>query len=190
MEKDCFILHKSDSGRGRTKLLCHGENLFGFDLCHLKIMTLPPSPSNHVVKGQALADFLAAHPNPDNEELPDDFPDEENCTSNVAEYEALIIGLEITQEIHADPLMVFGDSQLTRAKYLIGQFYHIDIDHVSKSENAKANSLAKLAASLILPGEREIQVTVGERHLLAPVLEQIDQVEEVKVVSVYESMKM
>jgi len=29
------------------------------------------------VKGQALADFLAAHPIPDNMELPDDLPDEE-----------------------------------------------------------------------------------------------------------------
>ena len=29
------------------------------------------------VKGQAIADFLAAHPCLDNEELPDDLPDDE-----------------------------------------------------------------------------------------------------------------
>ena len=106
------------------------------------------------VKGQALADFLAAHPIPDNMELPDDLPDEEvfatemsfwqlyfdgaarknsvgagvvlitssgglilyslsilvTCTNNVAEYEALIIGLEIALEMQISHLRVFGDS--------------------------------------------------------------------------------
>ncbi|CAL8157613.1 unnamed protein product [Prunus armeniaca] len=33
------------------------------------------------IKGQALADFLAAHPTPDNMELPDDLPDEEVFTT-------------------------------------------------------------------------------------------------------------
>ncbi|KAI5316648.1 hypothetical protein L3X38_036355 [Prunus dulcis] len=32
------------------------------------------------IKGQALADFLAAHPTPDNMELPADLPDEELFT--------------------------------------------------------------------------------------------------------------
>ena len=108
------------------------------------------------VKGQVLADFLAAHPVPDDGELSKDFPNEEVfnietslwqlyfdgaarklgvgtgvvfitpfgglipysfsllslCSNNMAEYEALIIGLEIALEMHIDSLQVFGDSQL------------------------------------------------------------------------------
>jgi len=108
------------------------------------------------VKGQAIADFLAVQPCPDNEELPDDLPDDrvmlvetkswqldfdgaarskeagvgivfitptgglipysfsllETCANNVAEYEALIISLELAVVMHIDQLAVFGDSQL------------------------------------------------------------------------------
>jgi len=34
------------------------------------------------------------------------------CSNNVAEYEALIIGLELAHEMRIDQLEVFGDSQL------------------------------------------------------------------------------
>ena len=36
----------------------------------------------------------------------------EICSNNMAEYEALIIGLELAHEMHIDQLEVFGDSQL------------------------------------------------------------------------------
>jgi len=38
---------------------------------------------------------------------------------------------------------------------------------VPRSENDNANAFAKLAASLALSDEREIQITIKERHLLA-----------------------
>ncbi|XP_062075631.1 uncharacterized protein LOC133779727 [Humulus lupulus] len=83
------------------------------------------------IKGQALADFLVAYPIPDNMELHEDLPDEEQkceagagivfvtpfgglipysfhilaiCTNNVAEYEALIIGIEIALEMQIQSL--------------------------------------------------------------------------------------
>jgi len=106
------------------------------------------------VKGQVIANFLAAHPCPDSDELLDDLPDDgvmlveikpwqlyfdgaarnkgagvgivfvtlsgglipysfsllETCSSNVAKYEAIIIGLELAIEMHIDQLEVFGDS--------------------------------------------------------------------------------
>jgi len=46
--------------------------------------------------------------------------------------------------------------------------------------------LAKLAASLTLPDEREIQITVKERHLLASALDRFDDPREANVVSVFE----
>jgi len=57
---------------------------------------------------------------------------------------------------------------------------------VPRSENNEADALAKLAASLTLPDEREIQITVGERHLLAPALDRFDDTREANVVSVFE----
>ena len=36
----------------------------------------------------------------------------ETCSNNVAEYEAIIIGLELAIEMHIDQLEVFGDSKL------------------------------------------------------------------------------
>ena len=188
------------------------------------------------IKGQALADFLAAHPTPDNMELPAALLDEEVftiealtwqlyfdgaarrngagaglvfitpsgglipysfsllalCSNNVAEYEALIIGLEIALEMHIDCLQAYGDSQLAvrqlngqyavrnatlvpyheRAKYLMSQFQDIHVSHIPRSENDKADALANLAASLTLPSERDIQVTIGERYLLPPAMSQ------------------
>lgn len=100
----------------------------------------------------------------------------------MAEYEALIIGLEIALEMHIDSLQVFGDSQLIikqingqyaiknvnlipyhqRAKYVMSQFQEVHIGHIPRSENDKANALANLATSLTLPEQRDVQITVGE----------------------------
>ncbi|KAL6291692.1 hypothetical protein ACE6H2_009202 [Prunus campanulata] len=206
--------------------------------------------SQKAIKGQALADFLAAHPVPDNMELSNDLPDEEVfsteispwqlyfdgaarkkgagagvvfitpsgglipysfslmtlCSNNIAEYEALIIGLEIALEMSINCLHAFGDSQLIvkqlngqyavknenlvpyneRAKYLMTQFQDIQIAHIPRSENDKADALANLAASLSLPEERDIQVTVGERHLLPPAFDRLRENHEVNIVTVYE----
>ena len=46
---------------------------------------------------------------------------------------------------------------------------------MTRYENDKADALAKLAASLTLPEEREIQITVGEHHLLASALDRFDE---------------
>ena len=66
------------------------------------------------------------------------------------------------------------------------QFRQIEVVHISRSENDQADALAKLAASLTLPSEREIEITIGERHLLMSALERAEPNKEVDVVSVYE----
>jgi len=124
----------------------------------------------------------------------------------MAEYEAIIICLELAIEMHIDQLEVFGDSQLIirqingqyevrnakllplcqRTKNLMAQFLQIKVNHVPRSENDKADTLAKLAASLTLPDEREIQITVGEHHLLASALDRFDDTREANVLSVFE----
>ncbi|KAI5338991.1 hypothetical protein L3X38_018263 [Prunus dulcis] len=157
--------------------------------------------SQKAIKGQALANFLAAHPVPDNMELPNDLSNEEVFSTeispwqlyfdgaagkkvagaglvfitpsgglipysfslmtlysnNIAEYEALIIGLEIALETNINCLLAFGDSQLIvkqlngqyavknenlvpyndKAKCLMAQFQDIQIAHIPRSEMTK-----------------------------------------------------
>jgi len=67
----------------------------------------------------------------------------------------------------------------------MAQFLQIEVNHVPRSKNNKADALAKLAASLTLSNKREIQITVGERHLLASALDRFDDTREANVVSVF-----
>jgi len=45
-----------------------------------------------VLKGQAIADFLAAHPYLDNEELPDDLPDDEVMLAEIKAWQLYFDG--------------------------------------------------------------------------------------------------
>ncbi|XP_028062797.1 uncharacterized protein LOC114266101 [Camellia sinensis] len=204
------------------------------------------------VKGQALADFWAAHPIPDDSPLVTDLPDEEvmqveiqkgwemyfdgasrspdgkkqenpknnkvgigivfvtpdnaiithsfalseGCSDNEAEYEAVIAGLELALQIPIDELSMYGDSELVvkqlrgeyivkktslipyheRADQLLSQFRKTHIFHVKRRTNARADSLASLAASLTLPDSKTITITVGERRVLQPLKEVSDLV--------------
>uniref|UniRef100_J3MCF0 RNA-directed DNA polymerase n=1 Tax=Oryza brachyantha TaxID=4533 RepID=J3MCF0_ORYBR len=187
------------------------------------------------IKGQALANFLAAHPIPDNFPIDDDLPGEEVFTTsiadsswkmyfdgacrrsgagagvvfvtptediipysftltttisnNAAEYEALIIGLEIALNMGLDTLYVYGDSQLiinqltgtytikkeglmpylSRAKQLVAMFTDWNIQHIVRSQNERADALASLAASMALNDDKTLVVQVEERRVL-PIL--------------------
>lgn len=89
----------------------------------------------------------------------------EKCSNNEAEYEALIVGLRLLKELVVSQIKVRGDSELivkqvTREykcikgsllKYFVTatllqkHFGVIDIRHVPKNENQKANELAQIA---------------------------------------------
>jgi len=68
----------------------------------------------------------------------------------------------------------------------MNQFLQVEVNHVPRSKNDKADALAKLAGSLTLLDEREIQITIGERHFLASALDRLDEIEEINVVLVFE----
>ncbi|XP_060217193.1 uncharacterized protein LOC132644609 [Lycium barbarum] len=185
------------------------------------------------VKGQALADFLADHPIPDDWELTDELPDEnamvveiqppwkmyfngaaqrdgagagagvvfvtpqgevlpysftltQRCSNNVAEYQALILGLEMAVDMKQLQLQVFGDSQLVinqllgsyevkkpelvpyhgYAQKLIGWLGDVTLQHVPRRENKKADALAALASALTLPDQT--QVTICQKWVVPP----------------------
>ncbi|XP_073049441.1 uncharacterized protein [Primulina eburnea] len=87
-----------------------------------------------------------------------DFP----CTNNQAEYEALVIGLEILKDLGARELLISGDSQLvlkqlsgefkctslslapyyTAASQLLDDFEEVSLVHVPRQENWEADELA------------------------------------------------
>lgn len=109
--------------------------------------------------------------------------------------------------MHIDCLQAYGDSQLIvkqmngqctvknknltlyheKAKHLVSQFQEINIDHIPRSENKKADASTKLAASLNLP-EEKFKITIGERHILPSVLERIEEVDAVVTLGVQECL--
>ncbi|GKV47484.1 hypothetical protein SLEP1_g54386 [Rubroshorea leprosula] len=103
---------------------------------------------------------------PKNEVIPFSFTLTEQCFNNVAEYQALIVGLEIALEMQIYQLNVYGDSSLVvnqlikefdvrkpelvpyfqYASQLLEKFDLVSIAHVLRSRNKQADALANLAA--------------------------------------------
>ncbi|XP_057548014.1 uncharacterized protein LOC130826442 [Amaranthus tricolor] len=89
------------------------------------------------------------------------------ASNNEAEYEALLMGLKICYEARAKELAAFSDSQLIvgqvkgefeakddsmkmylqQVKNFVPKFDKFTLEHIPRSQNAQADSLAKLASS-------------------------------------------
>jgi len=87
-------------------------------------------------------------------------------TNNQAEYQALIKGLELLREVHADAVEIFGDSMLVinqlagsyecrsevlityheRSMQLLKEFKDFRLEHVPRLHNEEANRLAQQAS--------------------------------------------
>ncbi|XP_050365400.1 uncharacterized protein LOC126783909 [Argentina anserina] len=98
------------------------------------------------------------------------------CTNNQAEYEAIIIGLELLLDLEVTEVEVLGDSLLVinqlkgvykcnnftllpfweRASELLDQFTDVVLDYIPRERNFAANELAQLATGIRLAdGVRE-----------------------------------
>ncbi|GKA72873.1 reverse transcriptase domain-containing protein [Tanacetum coccineum] len=73
-------------------------------------------------------------------------------TNNKAEYEALLAGLRIAQEMEITKVAIFLDSQL-----LVNQ---IKVEHVRTNQNKKADALSKLASMTFKHLTKEVLVKV------------------------------
>jgi len=122
-------------------------------------------------KGKTIAGVGVVFISPQNLVLPRAFSLTEPCSNNVAEYNALFIGLQLAHEMGVRYLEAYGDSKLivnqVKGEYKVRHedlvpYYHavikIDnvfddfyIDHVSGSQNTRADALAALAGKLALP---------------------------------------
>ncbi|KAG5561209.1 hypothetical protein RHGRI_004288 [Rhododendron griersonianum] len=107
-------------------------------------------------------------------------------TNNQAEYEALIIGLEIAKDLNIRHLKVSGDSQLVirqitgqykcyhpllnlqlgKVKHLAQEFDEIHFHHIMRLQNSEANQMAQTASGIQIPeGVNEKVIRVQKRFL-------------------------
>jgi ribonuclease HI len=128
---------------------------------------------------------------PDEAIIPYSFTLTSAVSNNAAEYEALIIGLVMAQNMGLETIQIYGDSLLIinqllsiygvkklelvpyflKAKEFIPQFSDVRIEHIIRSQNNKSNALASLAASLSLNSCQTMDIQVEERRIL-PILSQ------------------
>ena len=105
-------------------------------------------------------------------------------SNNEAEYEAIIAGLNLAHSMEADQLEVCSDSQLvvkqiedsyevkgekmilylTEVRKLLKKFVRVQVRHVPRKENSRADALAKLATASQEDLDRQILV----EHLMEP----------------------
>ncbi|XP_049399702.1 uncharacterized protein LOC125863722 [Solanum stenotomum] len=110
--------------------------------------------------------------------LPFSFTFKQCCSNNVAEYQALILGLEMAVHMKQLNLQVFGDSQLVinqllgsyevkkpelhpyddYAQKLIVWLRDVTLQHVCRTENKKADALASLASTLTLLDQTQVTI--------------------------------
>ena len=123
---------------------------------------------------------------PQKQILPYSFTLGELCSNNVAEYQALIMGLQTALEIEIQSLEVYGDSKLVidqlltnyevkkedlvpyfqLATQLLKGFDNVTLIHVPRKENQIADALANLAATLALSGDEILDIPFCQRWVV------------------------
>ena len=106
------------------------------------------------------------------------------ASNNEAEYEAIIAGLNLAHSMEADQLEVCSDSQLVveqiedsyeargkkmilylkKVQELLKKFVRVQIRHVPRAENSRADALAKLATA----SQEDLDMLVPVEHLSEP----------------------
>ena len=122
---------------------------------------------------------------PYNHVLSRDFSLIESYCNNVTEYNALLTGLQLAQQMGVQYLEAYDDSKLIvnqiKRKYevhhedlipyqhaaiqLVNTFNGFYISHVSRLKNTTIDTVAALATTLALPADTYYHLTVDTRHL-------------------------
>lgn len=124
---------------------------------------------------------------PDGYMIPHSFSLDKSCSNNIVKYQALIMGMEIDHEAQIRHLEIHGDKFIVNqmnnqyevkkpdirsyhkmAQRLINKFIYCNIENIPRSQNARANALASLAALMALPEGEILKVLVCERRILPP----------------------
>ncbi|KAL0347884.1 UNVERIFIED_CONTAM: hypothetical protein Scaly_1804400 [Sesamum calycinum] len=122
------------------------------------------------------------------EVLPYSFTLTQNYSNNVAEYQALILGLEIVVDAKQLPLKVYGDSQLVvnqllglyevkkpvllpyhnYAKKLMGWLGDVELKHLPRKDNKQADALAKLASTFSM-ADKKTRIPICKSWVIPPI---------------------
>ncbi|XP_074282820.1 uncharacterized protein LOC141607367 [Silene latifolia] len=141
---------------------------------------------------------------PQNHVIPYSFTLTQFCSNNVAEYKALILGLQMELEIGVRDMDIYGDSQLVisqvldeyevrkedlipyhrQALQLLNQLDSINIGHIPRSANKLADALANLLATLALGAKESMQVPVCNRWAIA-LLERVEDIDTTNMICGY-----
>ncbi|XP_059627632.1 uncharacterized protein LOC132270468 [Cornus florida] len=109
---------------------------------------------------------------PQRQILPYTFSFPEKCSNNMAEYQALIIGLQMANEMKISNIEVYGDSKLD----------NVVLEHVPREENRLADALANLATAIALGEAEAITVPVCQQWVLPQLLEgQLEETNEISI---------
>ncbi|XP_058202996.1 uncharacterized protein LOC131317464 [Rhododendron vialii] len=128
---------------------------------------------------------------PQKQVLPYAFILREKCSNNVAEYQALILGLQMATEMKILDLEIFGDSKLIinllcgdyevkkddlvpyfqYASHLLKNLEGVTHEHVPREENRMADALANLATTLALQEGENVNVHVCKQWILPQLLD-------------------
>ncbi|XP_008229457.1 PREDICTED: uncharacterized protein LOC103328826 [Prunus mume] len=118
--------------------------------------------------------------------LPYSFSLSEFCSNNVAEYQALIMGLQMVVEMKISSLEVYGDSMLVinqllthyevrmddlipyhqMTTQLLERFDFVTLEHVPRKDKKMAGVLANLAATLALTKDKAVNLPVCKRWVI------------------------
>nr|XP_027102927.1 uncharacterized protein LOC113724200 [Coffea arabica] len=134
---------------------------------------------------------------PEADILPYSFTLTRRCSNNVAEYQALIFGLETAVDMKQLHLRVCGDSKLVvnqllsvydvkkpelipyykYARQLMGYLGNVTIEHIPKNFNQQADSLARVASMITLPSHRN-QISICQNWVIPPMFDEGNDSEE------------
>ncbi|XP_074266119.1 uncharacterized protein LOC141588585 [Silene latifolia] len=140
---------------------------------------------------------------PQNHLMPYSFTLTQLCSNNMAEYQALILGLQMAIEIGVRDMDIYGDAKLVvnqvlgefevkkedlipyhqQALQLLNQLDDIHVGHVPRSANKLADALANLAATLAW-GEESMKVPICNRWVVSS-LEGEENVDTTNMICVY-----
>ncbi|XP_027086502.2 uncharacterized protein [Coffea arabica] len=130
---------------------------------------------------------------PEADVLPYSFTLTRRCSNNVAEYQALILGLETAVDMKQLHLRVYGGSKLVvnqllgiyddkkpelipyykYAKQLMGYLDSVTIEHIPRNFNQQADSLARVASMITLPSHRN-QISICQNWVIPPMFDEED----------------
>nr|XP_027067484.1 uncharacterized protein LOC113693104 [Coffea arabica] len=134
---------------------------------------------------------------PEADILPYSFTLTRRCSNNVAEYQALILGLETAVDMKQLHLRVYGDSKLVvnqllgvydvkkpelipyykYARQLMGYLGNVTIEHIPRNFNQQADSLARVASMITLPSHRN-QISICQNWVIPPMFDEGNDSEE------------